>query len=55
MFSNTTYQNRRQQLASEIKKGYVLIAEETTLVPRNYKGNPYRFRQDSNFLLFCGY
>lgn len=53
MFSNTTYQNRRQQLASEIKKGYVLIAGNNPS-PRNYKGNPYRFRQDSNFLYFAG-
>jgi Xaa-Pro aminopeptidase len=53
MFSNTTYQNRRQQLASEIKKGYVLIAGNNPSPPKLQRQS-LSFRQDSNFLYFAG-
>ncbi|MEO1408760.1 MAG: aminopeptidase P family protein [Bacteroidota bacterium] len=53
MFPSTTYRDRRQALASHVKRGLVLfLGNEYS--PMNYAGNPYRFRQDSNFLYFFG-
>lgn len=54
MFSSETYKNRRTELVKDLtNKGLVLLAGNNEL-PMNYKGNTYRFRQDSNFLYFIG-
>jgi Xaa-Pro aminopeptidase len=54
MFSSETYKNRRTELVKDLRnKGLVLLAGNNEL-PMNYKGNTYRFRQDSNFLYFIG-
>ncbi|MFW5656611.1 MAG: aminopeptidase P family protein [Bacteroidota bacterium] len=53
MFHSSIYQNRRKELMASIGPGIALIFgnKET---PMNYPGNPYPFRQDSNFLYFFG-
>ena len=53
MFSSDIYAQRRQQLAKEVGKGIILISGNNH-TPRNYSGNTYHFRQDSNFLYFAG-
>ncbi|QQS52792.1 MAG: aminopeptidase P family protein [Bacteroidota bacterium] len=53
MFSPETYRNRRQLLLSSLHNGLILIMGNIHS-PRNYKGNTYPFRQDSNFLYFAG-
>lgn len=53
MFSASTYQTRRARLKQQIGKG-LLIFPGNQEVGMNYKGNPYPFRQDSNFLYFFG-
>ncbi len=54
MFSQTTYYDRRKELATLISDGLILLLgnEETSM---NYKDNlfPY-FRQDSSFLYYIG-
>ncbi len=54
MFTKTTYQARRQRLAQDVASGLVYLPgnKET---PRNYAGNIYPFRQDSNFRYFAGH
>ncbi len=53
MFEATTYIQRRTQLMQSLKEGVVLLLgnEES---PMNYTENQYSFRQDSNFLYYCG-
>lgn len=53
MFEAATYTQRRSQLMQSVKDGVVLILgnEES---PMNYLENQYSFRQDSNFLYYCG-
>jgi len=53
MFSAQTYKNRRQQIASKVGKGFILITGNEDS-PKNYHDNTYPFRQDSNFLYCCG-
>lgn len=53
MFAKKTYLERRHSLKKEITSGLVLILGNGES-PMNYAGNPYPFRQDSNFLYFFG-
>ncbi len=53
MFSAQTYKNRRDQIASKVGKGFILITGNEDS-PKNYHDNTYPFRQDSNFLYCCG-
>jgi len=53
MFKKEKYIKRREELKSKLKNGILLFLgnEES---PMNYPANPYKFRQDSNFLYFFG-
>ncbi|HZX10642.1 MAG TPA: aminopeptidase P family protein [Acidobacteriota bacterium] len=53
MFDSKIYKERRKKLREKLNKGVILFLgnEES---PMNYLDNPYRFRQDSNFLYFFG-
>ena len=53
MFSPDTYQNRRKALSETIEDGIIFLPGNIP-VPMNYPSNHLRFRQDSNFLYFCG-
>ncbi len=53
MFSTSVYVNRRKELKKLIKSGIVVFLGNQE-APFNYLSNPYLFRQDSNFLYFCG-
>ena len=53
MFAKKTYTDRRNLLKKELKSGLVLFLGNGES-PMNYAGNPYPFRQDSNFLYFFG-
>jgi len=53
MFSPDTYQNRRKALSKTIEDGIIFLPGNIP-VPMNYPSNHLRFRQDSNFLYFCG-
>ncbi len=53
MFSAQIYSNRRKNLLSKVVKGLILIPGNNES-PNNYKGNAYRFRQDSTFSYFFG-
>ncbi|MDR0384720.1 MAG: aminopeptidase P family protein [Prevotellaceae bacterium] len=53
MFNTDIYINRRNALRKMIHSGVVLFLGNCES-PANYPGNPYRFRQDSNFLYFFG-
>jgi Xaa-Pro aminopeptidase len=53
MFDKTAYINRRKSLMSKMQGGIVLILGNSNS-PMNYKGNIYKFRQDSNFLYYFG-
>ncbi|MDP3179054.1 MAG: aminopeptidase P N-terminal domain-containing protein, partial [Spirochaetaceae bacterium] len=58
MFDATTYADRRRALVRALATegaatGTVLLLGNPE-APRNYAGNPYRFRQDSSFLYFVG-
>ncbi|MEA1881623.1 MAG: aminopeptidase P family protein [Candidatus Marinimicrobia bacterium] len=53
MFSANTYKNRRKTLCENLKEGLILLPGNNP-VPMNYKKNWLRFRQDSNFLYYCG-
>lgn len=53
MFSNNTYQSRRERLKKDLKSGLLLFLGNNE-VGMNYAGNTYHFRQDSNFLYFFG-
>lgn len=53
MFSANTYQKRREILCEEVGKGLILLHGNNP-VPMNYPSNCLRFRQDSNFLYYCG-
>ncbi len=53
MFKKEKYMKRREKLKSKLNNGILLFPgnEES---PMNYPANPYKFRQDSNFLYFFG-
>ncbi len=53
MFSKEVYIRRRSELRSRMKGGIGLFPGNTE-APMNYPANPYRFRQDSDFLYFFG-
>ena len=53
MFSPNLYIERRKKLLDAIPNGIIIIFGNNKL-PMNYIGNSYPFRQDSNFLYFCG-
>lgn len=53
MFETKIYLNRRSVLKQSIEKGIVLFMGNKDS-PMNYNGNPYPYRQDSNFLYFWG-
>ncbi|MBN2484748.1 MAG: aminopeptidase P family protein [Bacteroidales bacterium] len=54
MFSANTYLNRRSALAADLANNGIILLTGNTELPMNYKGNTFRFRQDSNFLYFTG-
>ena len=53
MFSTTTYQNRRNQLANKVSNGVILLLGNIEN-PINFEHNAYPFRQDSTFLYYFG-
>jgi Xaa-Pro aminopeptidase len=53
MFDREIYMKRRQGLHKQLDKGLVVLPGNGESA-MNYKDNPYRFRQDSNFLYFFG-
>jgi Xaa-Pro aminopeptidase len=57
MFPAPTYQARRAALVERLRadgaRGLVLLPGNVDS-PMNYRDNAYDFRQDSNFLYFCG-
>ena len=53
MFSSNTYQNRRKNLFNSIEDGLILFPGNNP-VPMNYPSNHLPFRQDSNFMYYCG-
>ncbi|GIV31014.1 MAG: Xaa-Pro aminopeptidase [Saprospiraceae bacterium] len=53
MFDTQTYRSRREKLAKDTGTGLLLFPGNGE-VGMNYAGNPYPFRQDSNFLYFFG-
>ncbi len=53
MFSKETYANRRKALMSKLGESQILLPGNLE-VGMNYRDNTYRWRQDSNFLYYCG-
>lgn len=53
MFSKEVYARRRSELRGRMEGGIGLFPGNTE-APMNYPANPYRFRQDSDFLYFFG-
>lgn len=53
MFKTDLYVNRRNRLKHLIESGLILLMGNE-LVSRNSPDNRYPFRQDSNFLYYCG-
>ncbi|MCG2612937.1 aminopeptidase P family protein [Terrimonas sp. NA20] len=53
LFPAETYSSRRQQLATAVNKGLILLPGNTES-SMNYKDNQYPFRQDSSFLYYAG-
>ncbi len=53
MFDREVYVRRRERLREILEKGVALFLGNDE-APMNYPANPYRFRQDSNFLYFFG-
>jgi Xaa-Pro aminopeptidase len=53
MFSQNIYLKRRNRLHKIMKSGIALFLGNTDAA-MNYPGNPYHFRQDSDFLYFFG-
>ena len=57
MFESKVYVNRRQALLSKMEAqgaNGIAIFLGNADAPTNYRGNDYKFRQDSNFLYFWG-
>ena len=57
MFNSEVYMNRRRALLSKMaaqNAGGIAIFLGNADAPTNYRGNDYKFRQDSNFLYFWG-
>ncbi len=53
MFNSDIYSVRRKKLCKAVKQGIILLPGNCE-VGYNYKGNTYRFRQDSTFSYFFG-
>ena len=53
MFKANIYQNRRKKICEGLESGLIFLPGNN-LVPMNYPSNTLRFRQDSNFLYYCG-
>lgn len=53
MFKSEVYKKRREELKKKLKAGIGLFIGSNES-PMNYPGNPYHFRQDSDFLYFFG-
>ncbi len=53
MFDKEIYTERRRRLHKLLKEGLVILPGNGESA-MNYKDNPYRYRQDSNFLYFFG-
>src|SRR5690606_8545666 len=53
MFVNTVYKNRRRILKHRVDHGIIWL-QGNQEVGMNYTGNPFPFRQDSNFLYYTG-
>ncbi len=53
MFDKNIYIERRKKLSEKIKSGVILSLGNVDS-PMNYPDNPYKFRQDSNFLYYFG-
>ncbi len=53
MFDANIYRDRRNSLSNEMDNGLILLLGNKP-VPMNYPSNTLRFRQDSNFLYYCG-
>ena len=60
MFNKEIYISRRRRLleimsgtASEGKRG-IAVFPGNVEAPQNYRGNDYKFRQESSFLYYCG-
>jgi len=53
MFNAKIYTARREKLIREVPEGMILFPGNNEM-PMNYKGNTFRFRQDSSFLYFNG-
>ena len=60
MFNSEVYVNRRRALLSQMAlmtaeghRGLVVFLGNVD-APTNYRGNDYKFRQDSSFLYFWG-
>jgi Xaa-Pro aminopeptidase len=53
MFNANIYQDRRKKLCEGLESG-IIFFPGNNLVPMNYPSNTLRFRQDSNFLYYCG-
>lgn len=55
MFSKEIYKARRAELLSRLKgESGIAVFPGNAESPSNYRGNDYKFRQDSNFLYFWG-
>jgi Xaa-Pro aminopeptidase len=52
-FEADIYQLRREKLGQQVNSGLILLLGNIDS-PFNSADNPYRFRQDSSFLYFCG-
>lgn len=53
MFASQTYINRRNELKKLVGEGIIFLPGNNES-PMNYPANPYKFRQDSNFLYYFG-
>lgn len=53
MFVNTVYKNRRRILKHRVDHGIIWL-QGNQEVGMNYDGNPFPYRQDSNFLYYTG-
>ena len=53
MFDTNIYKSRREALCKTLNGGLILFYGNNP-VPMNYPSNTLRFRQDSNFLYYCG-
>ena len=53
MFDINIYKSRREALCKSLNEGLILFYGNNP-VPMNYPSNTLRFRQDSNFLYYCG-